>query len=404
MLHLRRAGQYRGGRRGQKRWRDRAGGTSENGRSVNWAFVFPTLRLAGKVALISGGARGMGAAEARLFTREGARVVLGDILEDEGRQVAAEVERAGGTAVFVRLDVTREADWQRAVATAEQRFGALHVLVNNAGVSAAGRIEDVEVAEWDRVMDINATGVFLGTKAAIPALRRAGGGSIINISSQLGLVGSEHSSPQYQASKGAARLLTKSTAIRHAAEGIRVNSVHPGPIATPLNEARRKDPDVYGKMVSRVPMGRYGDAEEVAYGVLYLASDESSYVTGSELVIDGGWTAQEGGEPAPVTRFRDDLHDGGRPVGPAPGSRLAVIPRTETRPPSDPGASRAPAGSRSRNRCRQKRCRLAGRFFPMRVTEPCSHHAVATLQAPPLPVARAPASDGRPLDRAMGPG
>jgi len=250
------------------------------------------MRLAGKVALISGGARGMGAVEARLFAQEGARIVIGDILEADGAAVAAGIGAKGGEAVFVRLDVTSESDWERAVATAERRFGKLDVLVNNAGVGGAGRLEDTTAAEWDRVMDVNAKGVFLGTKAAIPALRRAGGGSIVNISSQLGLVGMDDSSPQYQASKGAVRLLTKLTAVQYAKERIRVNSVHPGPVVTPMTERRRADPDVYKRMVSRIPLGRYGEPDEVAYGVLYLASDEAAFVTGSELVIDGGWTAQ----------------------------------------------------------------------------------------------------------------
>lgn len=250
------------------------------------------MRLAGKVALISGGARGMGAAEGRLFAREGARVVLGDILADEGRQVEAEIRAKGGEAVFVPLDVTREADWTRAVATTVERFGKLDVLVNNAGISQTGRVEETSVEDWDHVMAVNARGVFLGTRAAIPAMRRAGGGSIVNISSQLGLVGTDHSSAQYQASKGAVRLLTKATAIQYARERIRANSVHPGPIATPMTERRRADPDHVKMMLSRIPLGRFGEADEVAYAVLYLASDESSFVTGSELVIDGGWTAQ----------------------------------------------------------------------------------------------------------------
>jgi NAD(P)-dependent dehydrogenase (short-subunit alcohol dehydrogenase family) len=250
------------------------------------------MRLAGKVALISGGARGMGAAEARLFTREGARVVIADILEAEGRRLEAEIKAKGGEAVFVRLDVTSEADWQAAVDLAARRFETLNVLVNNAGIGGGGRIEDTTVEEWTRMMDINAKGVFLGTKAVIPAMRRAGGGSIINISSQLGLVGMDISSPQYQASKGAVRLLTKSTAIQYAREGIRANSVHPGPIVTPMTERRRADPVQRQVMISRIPLGRYGEPDEVAYGVLYLASDESAFVTGSELVIDGGWTAQ----------------------------------------------------------------------------------------------------------------
>ena len=250
-------------------------------------------RLAGKVALISGAARGMGAAEARLFAREGARVVLGDVLAGEGKAVEAEIAAKGGQAAFVALDVTREEDWTRAVALAESRFGALHVLVNNAGIgSPSSRVEDTTREAWDRVMEVNATGVFLGTKAALPAMRRAGGGSIVNISSQLGLVGTEESTPQYTASKGAVRLLTKTTALQYAKEGIRVNSVHPGPIITPMTERRRADPATYQRMLSRIPLGRYGEADDVAYAVLYLASDEASFVTGSEMVIDGGWTAQ----------------------------------------------------------------------------------------------------------------
>jgi NAD(P)-dependent dehydrogenase (short-subunit alcohol dehydrogenase family) len=250
------------------------------------------MRLEGKIALISGGARGMGAVEARLFAKEGAKIIIGDVLEDEGRKLEAEVNATGGEALFVRLDVTSEADWQKAVEAAVNRFGKLDVLVNNAGISGRGRVEDTAVDEWDRVMAVNAKGVFLGTKVAIPAMRRAGGGSIINISSQLGLVGTDHSSPQYQASKGAVRLLTKATAIQYAKEGIRANSVHPGPIVTPMTEAARADPERYQLMLSRIPLGCYGQPEDVAYGVLYLASDESRWVTGSELVIDGGWTAQ----------------------------------------------------------------------------------------------------------------
>jgi cyclopentanol dehydrogenase len=250
------------------------------------------MRLAGKVALISGGARGMGAAEARLFAREGARVVIGDVLEAEARAVEADVRAKGGEAVFARLDVTSETDWQQAVAIAQRSFGTLNVLINNAGIGGASRLEDTTGEAWDRVMDVNAKGVFLGSKAVIPAMRQAGGGSIVNISSQLGLVGMADSSPQYQASKGAVRLLTKLTALQYAKEGIRANSVHPGPIVTPMTEKRRAEPAIYESMVSRIPLGRYGEADEVAYGVLYLASDESAFVTGSELVIDGGWTAQ----------------------------------------------------------------------------------------------------------------
>ena len=250
------------------------------------------MRLEGKVAFISGGSRGMGAEEARLFAREGAKVVIGDVLEDEGQQLAAQIGEAGGEALFVALDVTNEAQWQAAVAATVSQFGKLDILVNNAGISDHGTIETTTAEAWDRLMDINAKGVFLGTKVAIPEMRRAGGGSIINISSQLGIVGVDNSSPQYQASKGAVRLLTKATAVQYAQENIRCNSVHPGPIVTPMTESGRADPDRNRVTLSRIPLGRYGEAEDVAYGVLFLASDESSYMTGSELVIDGGWVAQ----------------------------------------------------------------------------------------------------------------
>ena len=234
----------------------------------------------------------MGAVEAKLFAAEGAKVGFGDVLAEEGKQVEAEIAETGGEALFVELDVTSEAAWQSAISATVSRFGSLDILVNNAGIGGPGLLEDTSVEHWDRTMEVNAKGVFLGTKAAIPEMRRAGGGSIVNISSQLGLVGVETSSAQYQASKGAVRLLTKSTAVQYAGEGIRANSVHPGPVATAMTETTRADPELYDLFVSRIPLGRYGRPEEIAYGVLYLASDESSYVTGSELVLDGGWTAQ----------------------------------------------------------------------------------------------------------------
>ena len=234
----------------------------------------------------------MGAVEARMFAQEGAKVAVGDLLEDEGRRVEAEINETGGEALFLHLDVTSEAEWQRAISSTVARFGKLDVLVNNAGISAHGVVESVTEEDWDRLMAVNAKGVFLGTKVAIPEMRKVGGGSIVNISSQLGIVGTESSSPQYQASKGAVRLFTKAAAIQYAKDGIRVNSVHPGPIVTPMTEDRRSDAEAARQFISRVPLGRYGQPQEVGYGVLYLASDESSYVTGSELVIDGGWTAQ----------------------------------------------------------------------------------------------------------------
>ena len=250
-------------------------------------------RLDGKVAFISGGARGMGAEEARLFAREGARVAIGDVLEEDGRRVEAEINESGGDCLFLRLDVTSEANWQDAIAATVSRFGALHILVNNAGIGGVGGlIEDTPVEDWDRVMDINGKGVFLGTKAAIPEMQAAGGGSIINISSQLGIVATDNTSPMYHASKGAVRILTKSTAIQFAPDGIRANSVHPGPVNTAMTERRREDPEAFALMRSRIPLGRFAEPIEIANAVLYLASDESGYVTGSEVVVDGGWVAQ----------------------------------------------------------------------------------------------------------------
>ena len=250
-------------------------------------------RLDGKVAFISGGARGMGAEEARLFAREGAKVAIGDVLEEDGRRVEAEINESGGDCLFLRLDVTSEANWQDAIAATVSRFGALHILVNNAGIGGVGGlVEDTSVEDWDRVMDINGKGVFLGTKAAIPEMQAAGGGSIINISSQLGIVATDNTSPMYHASKGAVRILTKSTAIQFAPDGIRANSVHPGPVVTAMTERRREDPEAFAVMRSRIPLGRFAEPIEIANAVLYLASDESGYVTGSEVVVDGGWIAQ----------------------------------------------------------------------------------------------------------------
>src|SRR5881296_3419115 len=249
-------------------------------------------RLDGKVALISGGARGQGAVEGRMFSREGAAVVLGDVLDDEGKKVALEITANGGKATYVHLNVTSEADWRAAVATAVQAYGKLDVLVNNAGILFRSKIEETSEADWDRIMAVNVKGVFLGTKCAIPAMRQAGGGSIINISSTAGLVGSPGETAAYTATKGAVRLFTKATAIQHARDHIRCNSVHPGPIATDMIKDMLDNRAAWEQRLRRLPMGRVGTADEVAYGVLYLASDEASYVTGSELVIDGGTTAE----------------------------------------------------------------------------------------------------------------
>ena len=249
------------------------------------------MRLEGKVALISGGARGQGAVEARIFAKEGAKVVIGDILDDLGRQVEAEIAEAGGDITYVHLDVTSEADWEDAVRTAVDNYGGLNILVNNAGILIRANVEDTTEEDWDRIMDINAKGVFLGTKASIPAMRDAGGGSIINISSVAGLQGSPQSAA-YSSTKGAVRILTKSTAVQYAKENIRCNSVHPGIIYTDMTSDSLDTEEGQRNWMNRVPIGRLGQSEDVANGVLFLASDESSYMTGSELVIDGGITAQ----------------------------------------------------------------------------------------------------------------
>jgi len=249
------------------------------------------MRVGNKVCLISGGARGLGAAQVRLLSAEGGKMIIGDVLKNEGRQLEIEIMESGGEALFVKLDVTDEDDWQRAVDESISRFGALNVLVNNAGIFHRATAEETTRADWDRVMDVNSTGVFLGTRAVVPAMRKSGGGSIINISSTAGLVGAPVATA-YNASKGAVRLLTKSTALQYAGYGVRVNSVHPGPTETDmlglifLNARAKED------RRESIPAGRFGKPEDIAYGVLYLASDESSYMTGSELVIDGGYTAQ----------------------------------------------------------------------------------------------------------------
>lgn len=249
-------------------------------------------RLDGKVVLISGGARGQGATEARMMANEGAKVVLGDILDDEGKKVEAEIVELGNEATYVHLDVTKEDDWKAAIDTAVNRYGKLDILVNNAGILIRKSIEDTTEEEWDRIMAINAKGVFFGTKHAIPAMRQAGGGSIVNISSTAGLVGSLDGSPSYTATKGAVRLFTKATAIQYAKENIRCNSVHPGPIDTEMIRDTLTDPERMERRMQRLPLKRVGTTEDIAYGVIYLASDESSFVTGAELVIDGGTTAE----------------------------------------------------------------------------------------------------------------
>ena len=251
------------------------------------------MRMKGKVALVTGAASGMGAATARLLAREGAKaVVLADVLDKEGQATAAEITKAGGTANYVHLDVTAEDQWQKAVEGIVAAHGALDVLVNNAGISGSAEQDLYDTDAWNRLMGINATGVFLGMKYGIAAMRKGKRrGSAINLSSISGIVGQAYIHVGYNASKGAVRLITKAAAAQHGKEGIRVNSVHPGLMPPMRTSGRTADPEQRAKTLKGVPLGRAGEVDEVAYAILFLASDESSYVTGAELVVDGGWTA-----------------------------------------------------------------------------------------------------------------
>ena len=246
-------------------------------------------RLDGKVALVSGGASGIGAAHARVFAAEGAKLVAGDLQEDKGRAVVEAVNANGGEAVFVHLDVARQEDWERAVGEAVSRFGKLTTLINNAGIYWPRGTEEETLEGWNTMISVNQTGVWLGMKAAVPAMREAGGGAIVNISSLYGLIGSP-GSITYHATKGAVRLMTKSAALEYVKAGIRVNSIHPGQIDTPILSGLT--PEQNEQIKAATPMGRLGRPEEIAYGSLYLCSDEAAYTTGAELVIDGGWFAQ----------------------------------------------------------------------------------------------------------------
>ncbi len=256
------------------------------------------MRLEDKVALITGAAHGVkgelmgfGGAAAWLFAEEGAKVVLTDIDIESGERTVAQMRDEGHDVMFIEQDVTVESEWKRAIQATLDAYGTLNVLVNNAGTAGSGKVEETTEAGWDRQMDIHAKGVFLGTKYAIPPMRDAGGGSIVNISSIYGIIGSQ-ASTDYHAAKGASRIFTKSAAIQLAQDGIRVNSVHPGYCHTPLNVRSFSNPERRARLLRQVPMDRLGNAMEIARGILFLASDESSYMTGSELVIDGGVTAQ----------------------------------------------------------------------------------------------------------------
>jgi NAD(P)-dependent dehydrogenase (short-subunit alcohol dehydrogenase family) len=249
------------------------------------------MRLENKVALITGGASGMGASMARIFAREGAKVVVADMLEAEGKEIAAEITRANGSAIFQKLDVSSEAEWRAAIDATLAAYGKLDILVNDAGISGSAEEDLFGSAAWDKIMAVNATGTFLGMKLAIPEMKKAGGGSIVNISSISGVTGQRGIHVAYNASKGAVRTLTKAAAVQHGRDNIRVNSVHPGLLPPMRTSGRTADPAVRAKMLEGVPLRRDGRVEEVANAVLFLASDEASYITGVELYVDGGFLA-----------------------------------------------------------------------------------------------------------------
>jgi 3(or 17)beta-hydroxysteroid dehydrogenase len=265
-------------------------------------------RLDGKVALISGAARGIGAAAARLMVEAGAKVLVADVLDERGRDTVRALESAGGAAIYTRLDVTREEDWTAAIASAVARFGGLDILVNNAGVFLGMSIEEATLADWHRLCGVNLTGVFLGTKLALPALRDSGqrsphGSAIVNLSSVAGLVGSS-GDPLYSMTKGGVTLFTKSAALEFARKGyrIRVNSVHPGTTETDMGDqvltmrARNLGTNdlepARQQALTRIPIGRMGTVTDIAKGIVFLASDDAGFMTGAGLVIDGGITAQ----------------------------------------------------------------------------------------------------------------
>jgi NAD(P)-dependent dehydrogenase (short-subunit alcohol dehydrogenase family) len=241
-------------------------------------------RVAGKVALISGGARGQGASHGRLLARHGARVVLGDILDDAGEATASRLREEGLDVRFVHLDVTRLDDWDAAVRVAEETYGRLHVLVNNAGITGSAGLLECSLDEWESVLAVNETGVFLGMQRAIPAITRAGGGAIINVSSVIGTIGVEYMIA-YQATKAAVHLLTRAASVTLAPH-IRVNTVTPGGVVNDMSAAL--DQEWFRERLAAYPMGRGARPEEVSYAVLFLASDESSFVTGAELRVEGG--------------------------------------------------------------------------------------------------------------------
>jgi len=247
------------------------------------------MRLKDKVAIVTGGAHGMGEAESRLFAAEGAKVVVADILGNDAEMVAGDIRAAGGEAIAAKIDVTSEAEWGGLIAKAVATYGRLDILVNNAGISGSSVGSPDSVEGWHRIIAVNQTSVFLGTKLAAEQMAKTGGGSIVNISSIMGFVGSTSGHPAYHASKGAVRIYSKAAAVRYGPSGVRVNTVHPGYMPPMLNATNA---DERADKIAVTPLRRIGKPIEVAYGVLFLASDEASFVTGTELVIDGGFIAR----------------------------------------------------------------------------------------------------------------
>lgn len=251
------------------------------------------MRLEGKVALITGGASGMGKVASALFAREGAKVVLTDVADDAGEATAREIRDAGSDATYVHADVSNAAEVEAAVAATQERYGALTILYNNAGIFAADDDSVTTTGEevWHRTIDINLKGVFLGCKYGVPAMLESGGGSIVNVASFVALMGAAAPQIAYTASKGGVLAMTREIAVEFARKGIRCNALCPGPIDTPLLQELLADPARRERRLVHIPMGRFGQAEELAKAALFLASDDSSYMTGSALVVDGGITA-----------------------------------------------------------------------------------------------------------------
>ena len=249
------------------------------------------MRLKGKTAIVTGASNGMGSSESKLFASEGANVVLADVDSEAGQRLVEEISEGGGNAHFEMCDVSSEDDWQSMSDTVLSKYGSVDILVNNAGISSTSTSDLLSTDDWNNIMNVNSTGVFLGTKTAAEIMKSQGGGSIVNISSIMGFVGGEYGHPAYHASKGAVRIFSKAMAVRYGPYGVRVNTVHPGfmPPMTSSNHGIASKRDEY---VAQTPLRRTGESIEVAYGVLFLASDEASFVTGTELVIDGGYIAQ----------------------------------------------------------------------------------------------------------------